>query len=175
MGSTPKYSPSKDGSRCTTYATLWRQILLRVDKEFSEIKIPKNYKDDNDFTRNIIGLQKEYLKKDVPLPDSTRNLQQAICGETKNGTPDYADSLIIAEKNTITGLPLFTLNEQHLVCINEANDKTYPYRSYAIIEKNKRYLKTTNINYKTIKANLQKEHATTYKLVRIFDKNLKIK
>lgn len=140
-----------------------------------KIKIPYNYRDDNDFTRHIVGLQKEYLEKDIPLPDSTRNMQQAICGETKKGVPNYADPLIIAEKNIITGLPFFTLNEQHLVCMNEADNKTFPYRSYAIIFKNSKYLKSKNIDYKTIKANLKKEHATTYRLARVFDKDLKIK
>ena len=49
MGSTPKYSPSKDGSRCTTYAALWRQILLRVDKELSEINEFKEIKEFSEF------------------------------------------------------------------------------------------------------------------------------
>jgi len=58
--------------------------------------------------------------------------------------------------------------------MNEAQNKTHPYRSYAIINKNQKYLKTANINYKTIKSNLKKSNATTYKISRVFDKNLRI-
>ena len=143
--------------------------ILKFATSFCKIKPPKKYKESAEPYLHILDLQKLYLKKDIPLRDRTVSLQQAISSETKNGVEDFSDSLIVSEKNITTGYPMFTLNEQHLICMNEARKKSVPYRSRAILLKNLEYLHNKNIDDKTIKANLQKEDATTFRIKNIFD------
>ncbi|MFQ6724297.1 MAG: hypothetical protein ACLRFE_03070 [Clostridia bacterium] len=142
--------------------------ILKFVSKNCKICQPSNYDKNIKYNNHITNLQKEYLKKDIILRDKTHNHQQAISSETKNGIENLADSLIVSEKNVISGLPMYTLNEQHLICMNEAKKKSVPYRSRAILFKNKKYIKETQIEDASIKANISKETATTFKVSKIF-------
>ena len=170
---------SKNMHRFKFYVTtqIMKEVMLCEKKlpgivEFTykncKIKIPKELDMPYKFVTPIRELQAEYLKKDIMLRDRTTKPQQAISEETKKGVKNYSDSLIVAEKNVLHGLPMFTLNEQHLITMNEAKKQSIPYRSRAILYKNKLYLKCAKIDDAKIKTNIGKETATTYKINQIF-------
>ena len=171
---------SKNLSRFNFYVTaqIFKEVnycemkypgIIDFMSKICKIEIPNDYSKNSRILKHVLSLQKEYLKKDIYLRDRTRAAQQAIGSEMKDGVENYADSLIVSQKNVISGYPMFTLNEQHLVCMNEAKRKTHPYRSKAILFKNKKYIEDNKIEDAKIKANIEKETATTYKINRIFD------
>lgn len=59
--------------------------------------------------------------------------------------------------------------------MNEAKKKNYPYRSNAILFKNKKYVKDNLIEETKIKTNISKQTATTFKINRIFDDEYLVK
>ncbi len=132
----------------------------------------KEYKAGSFIDEHIRALQQEYLREDIHINDSTRKLQSALTSETKNGEVDTADSLIIAENSVLYGYPFFTLNEKHLISMRETEDKRKAYRSRAILDKNRRYLKQVPHKHSVVRKNLKAQHATTYRIVRVFDKEL---
>lgn len=140
----------------------------------SVLKIPKAKQYDNSpiLKEHILGLQKEYLKADIYLSDSTHKPQQALLTEVKNGANDADDSLIIAENSVLYGYPFFTLNEKHLISMAEAQDRCKPYRSKAVLDKNRRYLKQVPHKHSVIRKNLKAQHSTTFRIGRVFDKEL---
>ena len=175
---------SKNLNRFNFYVTtqIYREVelcevkypgILKFMSNICKIQIPNEF--NQEIFTHISNLQKEYLKKDILLRDKTRAAQRAIDSEFKDGVENFADSLIVSEKNVITGFPMFTLNEQHLICMNEAKKKNYPYRSNAILFKNKKYVKDNLIKETKIKTNISKQTATTFKINRIFDDEYLVK
>ena len=114
------------------------------------------------FTDNI----DEYLKEDIYLNDSTRGPQSAVQIEYKDGLPSRADAHIVAENNVLNGQPLFTLNEKHLICMENSDKPSSPKRSVAILNKNKALVYGYNL-HKVAKKNLKKLTATTFKVRHI--------
>ena len=111
----------------------------------------------------IAGLKEKYLEEDILLPDATRQLQSAISTEIKDHETSDADANIVAENNICNGNPFITLNEKHFIIINQAQKSNYPYRSKAILQKNKEFLDENPRVPKETKANLKKETATTFR------------
>ncbi len=141
---------------------------------YSILGIPKakEYKKGSFVDGHIKALQQEYLKEDIYINDSTHKPQSALTSEIKNGQADTADSLIIAENSVLYGYPFFTLNEKHLVSMRETDNKRKPYRSIAILDKNRRYLKNVPHKHSVVRKNLKAQHATTFRVARVFDKEL---
>lgn len=116
--------------------------------------------------QTIIDLEDEYLREDIYLNDSTRAPQSAIKIEYKEGLPSRADAHIVAENNVLNGHPLYTLNEKHLVCIENSDKPSSPKRSAAIINKNKLFV-SKYVLHKVAKKNLKKLTSTTFKVRHI--------
>ena len=142
----------------------------------SVLKVPmaKQYSKSPVLREHILSLQKEYLKEDIYLSDRTHKAQSALTSEMKNGRADAGDALIVAENSVLYGYPFFTLNEKHLISMNESQDKQKAYRSRAILDKNRRYLKRVPHAHKIVRKNLKAQHATTFRIGRVFDKELYI-
>ena len=146
--------------------------IVKFIKTNLHISKPKDYSKSPLIKKHIEALRDEYIKSDIYLGDNTHTPQQARSFEVKNGKVDYTDALIIAENNVLFGCPFFTLNEKHLVGMNEADNKQKPLRSRAILNKNKKYLKLVPHKFTQIRKNLKRPHATTYRISRVFDKEL---
>lgn len=137
-----------------------------------KIKKAKPYSKNPLLKQHILNLQQEYLKEDILLKDTTRKPQSALISEKKKGQVDNSDSLIVAENSVLYGYPLFTLNDKHLISMNEASDKHKSYRSMAILKKNEVYLKKVPHAHKIVRKNLKAQHSTTFRISRVFDSEL---
>ena len=146
--------------------------IVQFARKTLGIAKPKDYSKSKLLSEHIRCLQEEYLKKDVLLRDTTKDPQSAVRTEIKDGKEDSADSLIIAENAILYGYPLFTLNDKHLVSMNEADNKHRPYRSQAILAKNKKYLRKVPADKAVVRKNLRSQHATTYSVSKLFEEEL---
>lgn len=112
---------------------------------------------------SIVELAEEYLKEDIYLSDGTRVAQSALIKEMKNGELDAADAHIVSGNNVVNGYPFFSLNEKHLITMQNSCRPNKPLRSFAVLKKNKYYLNKIGL-HKVTRANLKKNTATTFRV-----------
>lgn len=129
------------------------------------IHIPRSNRGKVKYAELIVDLMEEYTTRDIVLGNNVREMQSAVATEPKRGEENFADAKIVAENNILNGGPLVTRNEKHLVSM-EAVTLTNSLRSMAILQKNKRFLKSHKllIPNKTVRRNLNNKKSTTYRI-----------
>lgn len=149
-----KYSRAKKDPEIVNF-------LARICK----VHIPRARSEKVKCAELIVDLMDEYLMKDIPLSNDSREVESAIASEIKDGEIDYSDARIVAENTLLNGTPVITRNEKHLISMKLVKRRNR-LRSEAILEKNKQFMKAKRgqISSSKVRHNLNNDESTTFRI-----------